>query len=160
MWKTFLLVFFHDFRYLIKKNRNESKKLMPMAYELSGLFTSYILKFNTPRFVDRLSPLLPACSIHCMITAGQFQWLRGLRRRSAAARLLRLWVWAPPGSWKSACCECCVLSGLCDELITRPEESYPLWFVIMCVLESSWMTKLVSTDQYYTVIKPGLKSNQ
>jgi hypothetical protein len=24
------------------------------------------------------------------------------------------------------CCECCVLSGrgLCDELITRPEESY------------------------------------
>jgi len=27
------------------------------------------------------------------------------------------------------CCECCVLSGrgLCDELITRPEESYRLW---------------------------------
>jgi hypothetical protein len=28
------------------------------------------------------------------------------------------------------CCECCVLSGrgLCDELITRPEESYrPMW---------------------------------
>ena len=26
----------------------------------------------------------------------------------------------------SVCCECCVLSGrgLCDELITRPEESY------------------------------------
>jgi len=26
------------------------------------------------------------------------------------------------------CCECCVLSGrgLCDELITRPEESYRL----------------------------------
>ena len=28
-------------------------------------------------------------------------------------------------------CECCVLSGrvLCDELITRPEESYRLWCV-------------------------------
>ena len=27
------------------------------------------------------------------------------------------------------CCECCVLSGrgLCDGLITRPEESYRLW---------------------------------
>ena len=31
-----------------------------------------------------------------------------------------------------ACCECCVLSGrgLCDELITRPEESYRLWRVV------------------------------
>jgi len=32
------------------------------------------------------------------------------------------------------CCECCVLSGrgLCDELITRPEESYRLWGVVVC----------------------------
>ena len=32
------------------------------------------------------------------------------------------------------CCECCVLSGrgLCDELITRPEESYRLWCVVGC----------------------------
>jgi len=36
------------------------------------------------------------------------------------------------------CCECCVLSGrgLCDELITRPEESYPLWCVVVCDLEN------------------------
>jgi len=65
---------------------------------------------------------------------------RGLRRRSAAARLLRLWVRIPPGSWMSVCCECCVLSGggLCDELITRPEESYRLWCVV-CDSETSWM---------------------
>ena len=45
----------------------------------------------------------------------------GLRRRSMAARLLRLWVRIPPGAWMSVCCECCVLSrrGLCDELTTR-----------------------------------------
>jgi hypothetical protein len=38
------------------------------------------------------------------------------------------------------CCECCVLSGrgLCDELITRPEESYRLWRVVVCDLEISW----------------------
>jgi hypothetical protein len=32
----------------------------------------------------------------------------------------------PIGAWMFVCCECCVLSGrgLCDELITRPEESY------------------------------------
>jgi len=42
----------------------------------------------------------------------------------------------------SVCCECCVLSGrgLCDELITRPEESYRLWCVVVCDLEkkTSW----------------------
>ena len=27
--------------------------------------------------------------------------------------------------------------GLCDELITRPEESYHLWCVVMCDLETS-----------------------
>ena len=27
------------------------------------------------------------------------QWPRGLRRRSTAARLLRLWVRIPPGAW-------------------------------------------------------------
>jgi len=42
------------------------------------------------------------------------------------------------------CCECCVLSrrGLCDGLITRPEESYRLWRVVLCDLESSKMRRL------------------
>jgi len=29
--------------------------------------------------------------------------------------------------------------GLCDELITRPEESYRLWCVVVCGLETSRM---------------------
>jgi hypothetical protein len=38
-------------------------------------------------------------------------------------------------------CECCVLSGRgpCDELITRPEESYRLWCLVVCDLETSRM---------------------
>ena len=42
---------------------------------------------------------------------------------------------------RDICIECCVLSGrgLCDELITRPEESYRLWCVVVCDLETSWM---------------------
>ena len=65
------------------------------------------------------------------------QWPRGLRRRSAAARPLRSWVRIPPGAWRFVCCECCVLSGrgFCDELITRPEESYRMWCVVVCDLE-------------------------
>ena len=71
------------------------------------------------------------------------QWPRGLRRRSAAARLLRSWVRIPPGAWMFVCCECCVLSGrgLCDELITHPEESYRLWCVVVCDLETSGMRR-------------------
>jgi hypothetical protein len=44
------------------------------------------------------------------------------------------WVRIPPGAWMSVCCECFVLSsrGLCDELTTRPEDSYRLWCVAVC----------------------------
>jgi len=47
----------------------------------------------------------------------------------------------PPGAWMFVCCECRVLSGrgLCDELIIRPEESYRLWCVVVCDLETSRM---------------------
>jgi hypothetical protein len=31
--------------------------------------------------------------------------------------------------------------GLCDELITCPEESYRLWCVVVCDLETSWMRR-------------------
>jgi len=60
-----------------------------------------------------------------------------LRSVPVAARLLRLWVRIPTGAWTFVCCECCVLAGrgLCDELITRPEESYGLGCVVVCDLE-------------------------
>jgi hypothetical protein len=66
------------------------------------------------------------------------QWPRGLRRRSSAARLLRLWVRISQGAWMFVCCECCVLSrrGFCDGLIIRPEESYVLWRVAVCDQET------------------------
>jgi hypothetical protein len=37
------------------------------------------------------------------------------------------------------CRECCVLSsrGLCDGLITRSEESYRIWCVAVCDIETS-----------------------
>ena len=67
------------------------------------------------------------------------QWPRGLRRRSALARLLGSWVRITPEAWTFVCCECCVLSGrgLWDELITRSEESYRLWCVVVCDLQTS-----------------------
>ena len=75
--------------------------------------------------------------LKCNFYSCRSQWPRGLRRRSTAARLLRLWVRIPPGAWMFICCECCVLSGrgLCDEQITRPEEYYRLLCVVVCDLE-------------------------
>ena len=73
------------------------------------------------------------------VSTSRSQEPRGLRRRSTASRLLRSWVRIPPGAWMFVCCECCVLSsrGLCDGLITRPEESYRLWCIVVCDLEAS-----------------------
>ena len=88
---------------------------------------------NPPRVV---APIEEEVTLCC-----RSQWPRGLRRRSAAARLLRSWVRIPPGAWIFVCCECRVLSGrgLCDELITRPEESYRLCCAVVCDIETSRM---------------------
>jgi hypothetical protein len=63
-----------------------------------------------------------------------------LRPRSAAARMLRLWVPIPPDAWTFTCR---VLSGrgLCDEPITHPEESYRLWCFVVCNLETLQMRR-------------------
>jgi len=59
-------------------------------------------------------PLGPAYACVCVcvyIYICRSQWSRGLKRRSAAARPLRLWVRIPMGAWMPVCCEFCVLSG-------------------------------------------------
>jgi hypothetical protein len=90
-----------------------------------------IFKFSIYVYMHRISlHTYPVC---------RSQWPRDLRRRSTAARPLRLCVRIPPGAWMSVCCECCVSSrrGLCDGLITRPDESYRLWRVVVCDRETS-----------------------
>ena len=47
-----------------------------------------------------------------------------------------------PSVWMSVCCECCVLSGIAlRRTITRPKESYRLWCVVVCDLETSWVRR-------------------
>jgi hypothetical protein len=91
----------------------------------------------------RITDILPDDQYIFMIVSRSIrrsQWPRDLRRRSTAARLLRSWVQIPTGAWMFVCCVCCVLSGrgLCDELVTRPEENYRLWRVVVCDQETSW----------------------
>ena len=97
--------------YLTNSNRNKSIFLSsPVILEATPLGHITTLKDFTLSREQNASP------------SG---W-RGLRRRCTAARLLRLWVRFPPGVWKSVCYKCCMLPGrgLCEQLITRPEESY------------------------------------
>jgi len=90
-----------------------------------------------------IKPMWNILIINCITNSCRSQWPRGLRRRSAVSRLLRLWVRIPPWALMSVCCECCVLSGrgLCNALIKRPKESYRLWCVVVCDLETSRMRK-------------------
>ena len=109
-----------------------SKRLLNVC-TYTTLYTASYLKIRNFSFPNVLQIYVR------ILVKSRSQWPRGLRRTSAAARLLRSWVRIPPGAWMFVCCECCVLSGrgLCDELITRPEESYRLWCFVVCDLETS-----------------------
>ena len=104
-----------------------------------------LFTISTPSYFPLFTPVLwpfPSTCIGGDISRSQCP--RGLRRRSSAARLLRLWVRIPPWTWMFVCCECCVLSGrvLCDGLIIRSEESYRLWRVVVCDHETSKTRRL------------------
>jgi hypothetical protein len=65
-------------------------------------------------------------------------WPSGLRRVSTADRLLGLRLRIPPGHGCLSVVSVVCLSGIgiCDGPITRPEESYRLWCVLVCDLEN------------------------
>jgi len=111
-------------------------------------FLLYAALFSITTFLCRSSRLALYFTA-LSVSYSRSQWPRGLTLRFAAARLLRLWVRIPPGESISVCCECCVLAGrgLCHGLITRPEESYRLWRVVQCDLETSWMRRPWSTGE-------------
>jgi hypothetical protein len=77
-------------------------------------------------YIDFTLPVSIKCRSH---------WPRGLRHGSAAARLLGLRVRIPPEAWMPVPCEWYVFSsrGVCDGLITRPEESY---FTLWCLFRT------------------------
>ena len=84
-------------------------------------------------------------------------WPCGLRRRSAAARVLGLWIRNSLGAWTSFSCECCVLSGRypCVVLIARPEESYRVW----CVWVWSWTLDNEKALTHWGLLRHGEKNS-
>jgi hypothetical protein len=111
-------------------------EMVPVTQIITGI--TLIFTFNISCiYIVRLLLLLLLLLLLFTEGISRSQWPRGLRRRSTAVRLLQSWVQIPAAIWKFVCC---VLSGrgLCDELITRPEESYRLWRVVVCDQETSW----------------------
>ena len=123
--------------YLLVNLLGPGPRLMKKIYRaaVSQRLRSIDVEFHSTGNFEKL--------VHLVGLLCRSQWPRGLRRRSAAARLLRWWVRIPPWAWMFVCCECYVLSGrgLCDELITRPEKYYRLWCVVVCDLETSRMRR-------------------
>jgi hypothetical protein len=117
-----------NIRTLMQKNKLQNTGIQKIV-----VFKSMYNKIN---LYDRLNimQLKDAIFMKC-----RSKWPRGLRRRFTAARLLRSWIRIPPGGM-DVCCVGCVLSGrgLCDELITHPEESYRLSCVVECDQGISW----------------------
>jgi hypothetical protein len=110
------------------------------------------IDFSAIQDIEFLMTWMYFC-IFLTLLCSRSQCPRGLRRRPTAARLLRSWIRIPLEAWMSVC-ECCVLSGrgLCDELTTRPEESYRLWCVAVCDLETSYMRIQTSINCDWTLI--------
>ena len=81
--------------------------LVPLSNFYLSSYYSVSISLHRPLFcsVSKSNVVLS----HYSGSVCQSQWPRGLRRWSAAARLLRLWVLIPPGAWMFVCCEC--LSG-------------------------------------------------
>ena len=77
-------------------------------------------------------------SLYFDIRYSASQWPRGLRHRFCGRSPAEI-VGSNPTGDTDACCDCCVLSrrGLCDEMITRPEESYRVRCFVECDLETS-----------------------
>jgi hypothetical protein len=73
---------------------------------------------------------------------------RGLRRRSAASRLLGMRVRISQETWVSVSCECCVLlgRGLRDGPIPQREESYRVC-VCVCVCVCVFVTVCYEVQQ-------------
>jgi hypothetical protein len=104
-----------------------------MVFVTENDSTYFIWFYNRTQQVGQHTFYWPLFSAH-KTAISRSQWPRGLRRRSAAERLLGASVRITHGAWTFVSCTVFVLSGrgLCDGPIPRPEESYLLWCVFEC----------------------------
>jgi len=115
---------------LLVTQRNPRHSLQKQFY------CSDVVWCGIPQWTRRYSECLT-----CNRTFRLSQWPRGVRRRSAAAHLLRLWVRIPPGAWMSVCCERCLSSG--KRSVRWADRTYG-WVLPTVVCRCVWSKNLVN----------------
>ena len=108
------------------------------AVNLSTVLDTVLSQFYPPRIMTTYFPKIHFTNYrNC-----RPQWPRGLRRGSAMARLLRLWVRIPPGSWTYVYCRLsCVVR---ERSLRRADHSSR--GVLPNVLRRVWSRNLVIED--------------
>jgi hypothetical protein len=80
-------------------------------------------------------------------STGRSQWPRGLRRRSAAERLLVSWVCIPPGTWMFVLYSVCVVRR---RSLRRADPSSK-WVLPIVVCAWVWSSEIIKTLDTYCV---------
>jgi hypothetical protein len=93
-------------------------------------------KINCMKFISYIMNIILG-----ILWGRRSQWQRGLRCRSAVARLLRSWVRIPPAAWMFVCCEYCVLSEFSATGRSPVQRSATECGVSVCDRESSRMRR-------------------
>ena len=139
---TFRLVAQHFTHYATPGQSKHVAEYISTSYTKFVAIGGGILNFESLNFIVNY---MIVYSSHFVLRRSQ--WPRSLRCTSAAAQLLRN---STRGTDVCLLWLLCVLSGrgLCEELITHPEESYRLWCVAVCDLETSWMRWPLSTGGF------------
>ena len=143
-FSSFTLKYVTWYEYQIWDTQRERVNMISLQQDRPRHARQWILAYHT--WCLRSAPRQQLSASPYVFTpfnsARRSQWPSGLKR-STTARLLGLRVRIPLGAWMSVSYECCVLSvtGLCDEPIRRPEESYRLWCVTLCDLQTSSMRR-------------------
>ena len=150
---------FYAFLTRVSCNWSVAKRFMWLFARIFRLQKSSTWVFNP------LNPELnPICYLLALLGAHHFLHVSRIRGKLLTFRLLMSYIYGapildvsrshtttqhsriPPGAWIFVCCECRVLSGrgLCDELITRPEESYRL-----CCVSCVWSRNIKNGCSIY-----------
>ena len=125
---------------VVKTANSNTSVCGDVAAYISGSFLVYVALLGS-----RLIPNSATCPVFARYTlafALQLRKKHGKTSVRVAGKCqlpqLILCFRIPREAWMSVCCECCVLSGrgLCYGLITLPQDSYRLWCVIVCDLET------------------------
>ena len=126
-------------------------KVQRKLIKITGIYLR--LERSASRIRVEIDTVKRTCSITVFFFESEFKICSVVKKPVSVATRSKAWVCGPSpaeivgsnpsGAWMFVCRECCVLSGrgLCDEPITRPEESYRLWCVVVCDLETSRMRR-------------------